>query len=629
MIRARAADGSVHTFPDGTPDQVVDQVMRAHADATRRVGNTPDQVRALSGGISLGWADDLDALGAKAETMVTNAGRRLTGQDIPYTSDQARDAVLRANKEADARYAGEHPVQSTALEVGGSLMTPGLGPASRFIGKGGNWGARALRSAGVGGAYGAVAGAGHADDGERLSGAGKGAAVGAALGGIAQPAIEAVGAGVRTGARIANKATGGKILDPKKEAARRLAERLEKDKVTPASARKTTADWRATGASEPTVMDVAAKNGGEATKGLMRGAALKAGEGRSTARAYADRIEADLQDNAIRRTGQLTADKRTPAQVAEALKAERSAQDDVLYAAFQDEKVPVGDDIMAAIDGNAGLAVLRKAYNAADVRRDARAKAEIDALLNYDAKEVSAGTLDLLRRVIRDNSGVQYKAGNNTLAGGFGGRADDLETPLMDVPGFDAARKTHQLYSQRIEALDHGGKGLNMAPDEFAAEIAPETLGEVQVGYRQKLADAIGNPTEGATGVLNRISSATNQGRNLEAAFPGEGPRYQQALANELERLGNARFISPNTGSQTAGRAADAAEAGAIPTSKSGVVTALINKVRSGMTLTDGERAAIVDLGLGSPDDIPALLARIQRDPSLLQLGAVNAASSQ
>lgn len=157
-------------------------------------------------------------------------------------------------------------------------------------------------------------------------------------------------------------------------------------------------------------------------------------------------------------------------------------------------------------------------------------------------------------------------------------------------------------------ALTAGRGVLNTTPDEYAAGVTDAGSRQplAQVGAARTIEDAIGRPTEGATGILNRIGTATNTGRNLSRTFGAkESDRFRQSIQNMVAQLNNARYINPNTGSQSAGRLFDAAlvDVPDIPTSKTGVIMAILKKLGSGAALTDPEKEAIVRLATTQAGD--------------------------
>ena len=119
--------GDLQSGKGGTYRKANEAESAAARDAKRRVKNTPDQLRALTKGILLSGADEVDARGAQLETMLGNVGKRLQGQEPEYTGRQAYDAVMKAQAEADKAYQAANPIESTALTAGGSLLMPGGG----------------------------------------------------------------------------------------------------------------------------------------------------------------------------------------------------------------------------------------------------------------------------------------------------------------------------------------------------------------------------------------------------------------------------------------------------------------------------------------------------------------------
>lgn len=185
---------------------------KALADARVRTQNSgPDAIRSVASGASLGLSDEIDALGAAAETGVHNLFNKATGQgDVGYTAGDAFHAVMQANKERSADFHAAHPIADTSLQIGSGLLTPGLGAAGEFIGGAKSLGGAAVRSAGVGGLIGSVAGAGNADGGliDRAKGSAAGLIAGGLVGAAAPVAVRgAVGLINRGGAAVSEAAS--------------------------------------------------------------------------------------------------------------------------------------------------------------------------------------------------------------------------------------------------------------------------------------------------------------------------------------------------------------------------------------------------------------------------------------
>lgn len=177
------------------------------------------------------------------------------------------------------------------------------------------------------------------------------------------------------------------------------------------------------------------------------------------------------------------------------------------------------------------------------------------------------------------------------------------------------------------QAIGAGEGILNRSPDAYRAELGSNTtlganLNVAQTAGARTLEDAIGRPAENATGVLNRISTATNPGRNLSATYGADAAGdYRQSIGQMVEQVQNARFINPNTNSQTAGKLNDQSLVeGALnlPKTPLGWAVAALEKFQRGATLNDAERQAIVEIatqkmGGGVPEDLQRIMMPPQR----------------
>lgn len=437
------------------------------------------------------------------------------------------------------------------------------------------------------------------------------------------------GAG-RATARLANRASGGRLLDPRQEAAKRLGEALKADGLGPQEVRLALQEWQRTGASSPALMDLA----GENTRALLRAAGGKSGPARNAAVRYVDQVTADLQDNALSRTRALTPDDNRPAVRAAAdLEARQGQVADEMYPEPYATPVAVGDDVIDALRDEPGRAALRRARAAAVARRNDQQVAEIDALLNASdtapVGEVSGGTLDRVRIAMAGRGAkAQQSPDTRDIAGGLFSRAADIDAALDEVPGLVPARQTYRGIQAQRDAMERGGAQPFADPEQYADDLArlrematpddnpfPVSADDIgsaaQVGLRSELERMIGAPAANATGTLNRLATGTNTERVLGETFGGdEAGRYRAAIQNEIDRVANARFISPNTGSQTAPRLDDEGLVQLPSLSKIGIAKALFDKLRRGVSLTPEERQALIEIGttiVRTGDDIPNL----------------------
>lgn len=215
---------------------------------------------------------------------------------------------------------------------------------------------------------------------------------------------------------------------------------------------------------------------------------------------------------------------------------------------------------------------------------------------------VSAATLDRAR-IAMAGRGRNLMTGSSArpdVAGGLFSRADDIDAALAGVTDIQPARETYRRFSDGIEGVEIG-QGIRSAdPDQLAARLNGREGARftAPVGAARSLETAIGTPTEGATGLLNRIATSTNMKRNLGTIFgQAEGARYQEGVGNLTSQLNNARFMASSTGSQSIGRAADMVDPIQIPQGPIAALMMAIDKIRRGVQLTEAESEVLVRLG--------------------------------
>lgn len=133
-------------------------------------------------GITLGFGKDIDSAMARGGTMIENLGHKARGEPEPYTSKQAASAIKRAEKEESEGFHKKHPAGAEAANIGGALMTPGvgeLGGAMKAL-------PGPLRAMILGGGLGGASAVGESDGpmSERIKSAPEGALLGAGTGGL-------------------------------------------------------------------------------------------------------------------------------------------------------------------------------------------------------------------------------------------------------------------------------------------------------------------------------------------------------------------------------------------------------------------------------------------------------------
>lgn len=240
---------------------------------------------------------------------------------------------------------------------------------------------------------------------------------------------------------------------------------------------------------------------------------------------------------------------------------------------------------------------------------------------------VSGAALDRTRIEMR-NMGDAAASNPRTRAqaGGYYARASQIDDKLSGVPQLAEARARYADASGQMDAIDSGRTILNAAPSQYAASFTPKQAPSAGIGARQAMTDAIGAQPTGATGVLNRISGATNMGEKLAATYGNDAAQsYQGAIGDMTAQLRNARFIDSGSNSATAGRLADDDSIiGHVPLTAHGMLASGINKIRSMSTLTDAEREALVRTGVTQdPEALDELLSKfLPPRPRMTTLGA-------
>jgi hypothetical protein len=186
MLAARARDANVSRFIPGTGVLTLPQGRRSN-----------QQSQALLQGYTFNTADELAAALDAAKTGTAN----LFGRGAGFSAKEAYDARMRQEANQMGQYQSEHPKESLAANLTGTVLNPlslvGGGYAAAGKGVLPVMGRAAL----VSGAQGAVAGAGAGDDlGSRAGKAALGGITGAAIGG----AVTGIGQKLAQGLAKAN-----------------------------------------------------------------------------------------------------------------------------------------------------------------------------------------------------------------------------------------------------------------------------------------------------------------------------------------------------------------------------------------------------------------------------------------
>lgn len=466
-----------------------------------------------------------------------------------------------------------------------------------------------------------------------------------------------VGGRVATGAlRSINAVSVGKggpaLIDPNEIASAKMRAAVASD-GGPEAIGRNSANWVDSGASGPTLVDV----GGNNVRRLVRASASGGtGEAQNVATTYADKVRANFQPTVLSHTRDLTpANPDSAVAMGRQLEADQGSVADQQYAAPYKQPAQVTPEMVSALQGPEGRGAIGRAYAAARANRNADQMAQLKDLQDVASEqgggrdpitgrvrsvaqalaELPSGTLDRVRIAMRDTGIALAKNDKRDIAGGYFGRVKDIDTALDQTPGLQGARGTYRQMQAERDALDVGGTALNTGASDYASQISdlagkggPPNLGRsLQVGHRQALVDKLSAQTGGATGAARNIATSDQDTQNLAASFGAtKGARYQAALGNEAKRVGNADFISPNTGSQTELRGQDTASLiSKVPHSIYDLAIRVVDTVRGhGAPLTEAERAAVVRMGTTEAD----LRNLVRRNPNLNRAAIAQIAAS-
>lgn len=184
-----------------------------------------EAARKATKGITMGWGDEIGAsIASDAVVLFTDK----TLDDRP----QVYQELLAQMRGQEDQYKQDHPIESTATEIGGGIATGVAGGVKMAGTKVGQQlmqnTPRWLQAAGLGAAEGGIYGAGESED--RLAGA----VTGAAIGGIAAPIVGAAAHKVgSTMGNIVNWAKNKLTDTPKKQAIRAIREALKASGMDP------------------------------------------------------------------------------------------------------------------------------------------------------------------------------------------------------------------------------------------------------------------------------------------------------------------------------------------------------------------------------------------------------------
>lgn len=501
--------------------------------------------------------------GAQMSPMAQGALTAAQGATFNFADEMAglvnpryRDVVRGATQE----FAQRNPMGAAGLELAGGLATaPFTGPLS--LGRGITTTGKVLRTAGDLAAQGALSGAGAADEGDRLTGAAQGAALGTAIGGGANIAGRAIRSGVVNPVvgRLPESALGmvpetaaGYNVRPD-YARERLAELLERD----AQARILTG----VEPGQEAIMSATRlrKLGPEAPIATAGGNTLAEIDMLANLPGTAGRQLMQQQRRvAAGRGGAITETAERATGVA------RSAEDELTDLAKRQAEAagPLYQKLQAVtfpIDAELQSILGRSRLDLGAAQRTATRRGEPQAPLRKlkQGDELPFAAADQLKRSLWDKAQAARRAGKNNEAADLDQLRLDLVKKLDSLsPDYATARKTFAGFAELQTAVDLGRGALSETAESLSKltkDLTPSELEAFRVGAVDSLRQVAGSQG-GQTRLLNMYKEPELQNK-LRAIFGNDFRQFQRTiLAQEelkkLERVGG--------GSQTFKRLAQA-----------------------------------------------------------------------
>lgn len=455
-----------------------------------------------------------------------------------------------------------HPVAATTGEVAGgvglggrlaaggaTLMGPGQGLATRI-------GTGMVEGAGYGGVY----GAGDAQKGQMLEGAGKGALGGAALG----AAIPAAGAALKGGFDVADNAL-SPYLRPETFAANKVAQRIAADGKTVAGIQQ-----KLDANPGLAVADVA----GENTRGLVRTAANVPGEARQ---AITTRVNLGQLGQGQRVEDAISANIGHPQgwqSAADEIRLKQQEEASPLYQRAFRNRTPVDvSPVLNEIDTTIAPGISRMVRPnggipgniAPDSVSGVLSRIRSQLMGPQGAMKSSIEQLHLLKMDLDGIIQSAQRGGNRTLVRKVSDvqralvrRMDASSTPYRDARRIFAGEASQQ------NALDGGYDFIRGTGELAAADVARMTPAERQLfrlGIARGLRETINNAPDGAD-VVKRIFGSRAKRNALMLAFdnPQDRRSFEQAMVNEARRTRTRQAVTGN--STTARQQSDLEDAG-------------------------------------------------------------------
>mgnify|MGYP003668315215 CR=1 FL=1 len=387
-------------------------------------------------GLALGFGDEIEGFARGIYKAATE------GKPYGAAVNEEISKIRTSNKQ----FEDENPLGSTALQLGGGLLTGGAGLLRAGAMRAPTLLGRVRKAALPSAAIGAVTGAGMSEGSivDRAPAAGLGAGFGSVLGGLTPVATKVVGSGVRAAGRLIPGQRGG---------AQRQAERLirsvgAEDELEGANLGQKIGDF-GDGAMATDV-------GGPATRNLSRYAGNKHGGLKAQTELEARHL--DQGPRIAKSVDENFATDNLEDFVETTTKA-RKASADANYGALYESTVEMSPRL-AKLFRNPGV---REAYERAKKIAEKSGRDLPPLYKVVDGRETylppTMRTLDFIKRALDDDVNVAFRGDQNELGFATKELRDDFRDTLdYLVPEYKAVRSLYAGYSAAMEAAELGKK---------------------------------------------------------------------------------------------------------------------------------------------------------------------------
>lgn len=402
----------------------------------------------IAQGATFGFGDEISAAMAGGIASIT-------GGDFKDAYSFALDKI----RKDEAAFSEQNPKSAMAGEMLGAITTGGMaggkvlgGDALKGLSTAGKYG----RIAAVGGAEGALYGAGTAEEGERAMGAAKGAATGAVVAPLATAAIESV---IR-GGKVALSYAARKLGDtPRSEAIRAIRNAALNEGVDADEAVRLLDEL----GPEATLADL-----GENFRYLARSATDQGGEFKTAARSLVNARQLGQQDRLLDAAEIAAGHKAGDFGAArQALVSAREAAAKPLYEEAFETGIEKTPELKALLERPAMKSSMAKATKLAADEGQWTGELNLLQKLHYAKMDLD------------DKIGVAVRAGAKNRVRILTGLKKDLLQQIDDqVPAYKEARNLFSGQSSMIDAMDAGLGMFKSSVDDLKDSVSGMTASE-------------------------------------------------------------------------------------------------------------------------------------------------------